>query len=322
MQRQLKGDSEAGAALQAPPDTDATRPVLSSQPLKAIGLICLAVVCFSCTDTTGKYMITAAHVPVAQVVWVRFLGQFAAIILALGLFAVPSLLRARKPGWQLLRSCLLLASTVFNFLALRTLRLDQVMTIQFLTPLVVALLAGPLLGEWVGWRRMLAILVGFCGVVIAVHPTAGTFDLAFLLSLTSTMAYAAFTLITRHLAPYDGVPVTLFYSMFAGVILVAPLALGVWVWPETPLIWAAMLSCGVWAAIGHALFIAAFRYAPASSVMPFTYAGLLTHTLAGYLVFHQVPDHATLAGAAVVVASGLYLLHRARIKQQNPAPAL
>ena len=325
MQRQVRGEGGSGVELPelpappAPSSADAMRPILTSQPLKAIGLICLAVMCFSGTDTTGKYMITVGHIPVAQVVWVRFLGQFAAIILALGLFSVPSLLRSRMPGWQLVRSCLLLASTVFNFLALRTLRLDQIMTIQFLTPMVVALLAGPLLGEWVGWRRMLAILVGFCGVVIAVHPTAGTFDAAILLSLASMLAYAAFTLLTRHLAPHDGVPVTLFYSMFAGVVLAAPLALSVWTWPETPLIWAVMLSCGVWAAAGHALFIAAFRYAPASSVAPFTYVGLLTHTLAGFLVFQQVPDRATLAGAAVVVVSGLYMLHRARIKQQPPS---
>jgi drug/metabolite transporter (DMT)-like permease len=293
----------------------ASSPVMSHQPLKGIGLICLAFICFTGNDTAGKYMIVAGHLPVAEVVWVRFLGQFLAIILALGLFAVPSLLQARKPGWQLLRSCFLLASTIFNFLALRTLRLDQVQTILFLTPLIVALVAGPLLGEWVGWRRMLAIFVGFCGVVIAVRPGAESFEPAFLLSLTGMLAYVAFSLTTRYLAPFDGVPVTLFYSMFAGVILAGPLALSDWVWPATPLVWTAMISCGVWAAIGHALFIAAFRYAPASTLMPFTYLGLLTHSTAGYLVFAQVPDAQSLGGALIVVASGLYLLHRERVRQ-------
>ena len=296
------------------------RPVLSSQPLKAIGLICLAVGCFSCTDTSGKYLITVGQLPMAQVVWVRFLGQFAAIVLALGLVSLPSLLRSRRPGTQLVRSGLLLTSTLFNFLALRTLRLDQVMTIQFLTPLVVALAAGPLLGEWVGWRRMLAILVGFGGVLIAVRPTSGTFEPAFVLSLLAMSAYAAFTLLTRYLAPHDGVPVTLFYSLFAGVVLSAPLALQQWIWPMAPLVWFAMVSCGVWAAMGHALFIAAFRFAPASSIAPFTYGGLLTHSLAGYVVFGQMPDQATVAGATVVVASGLYLLHRERVKRVAAKP--
>lgn len=303
-------------------DSEATGgPVLSTAPLKAIALICLAVACFTLTDTSGKYLMLVGHLPVAQVVWIRFLGQFAAIILALGLFSVPGLLRARKPGWQLVRSCLLLASTVFNFLALRTLRLDQVMTIQFLTPLMVALAAGPVLGEWVGWRRMVAILVGFCGVVIAVHPNADTVELAFGWSLASMLAYASFTLLTRHLAPHDVLPVTLFYSMFAGVILVTPVALQVWMWPNAPLVWAVMVGCGVWAAIGHALFIAAFRLAPASTIAPFTYCGLLTHTLSGYLVFDQMPDQATLAGASVVVLSGLYLLHRERVKNAGVSSA-
>lgn len=315
MQREIKGGLSGSVGLSRP----SFRPTLSDQPLKAIGLICLAVICFSGTDTTGKYMITVGHLPVTQVVWVRFLGQFAAIVLALGLVAVPSLLVARKPIWQLLRSCLLLASTVFNFLALRSLRLDQAMTIQFLTPLTVALLAGPVLGEWAGWRRMLAILVGFCGVVVAVRPGRGAVEFAFLWSALSMLAYACFTLLTRHLAAHDGVPVTLFYSMFAGVGLAAPLALSDWQWPSTALVWLALLSCGVWAAIGHALFIAAFRYASASSVVPFTYFGLVSHVASGYFVFGQTPDLPTIAGALIVIGSGLYLLRRERQNARRDA---
>ncbi len=313
MQREIEGGSGEPDDLRSL----SFRPTLSDQPLKAIGLICLAVICFSATDTTGKYMITAGHLPVAQVVWVRFLGQFVAIVLALGLVAVPSLLVARKPLLQLLRSCLLLASTVFNFMALRSLRLDQAMTIQFLTPLTVALLAGPVLGEWVGWRRMIAILVGFCGIVVAVRPGRGAVEFAFVWSTLSVLAYACFTLLTRYLASHDGVPVTLFYSMFAGVGLTAPFALSDWQWPVTGLVWLALLSCGIWAAVGHALFIAAFRFANASTIVPFTYFGLVSHVTAGYLVFGQTPDLPTISGALIVIGSGLYLLHRERLKARR-----
>jgi drug/metabolite transporter (DMT)-like permease len=309
MQRDIGGGERSESVFRP-----SARPTLSDQPLKAIGLICLAVICFSATDTTGKYMITAGQLPVTQVVWVRFLGQFVAIVVALGLVSVPSLLVSRKPGWQLLRSCLLLAATVFNFLALRSLRLDQAMTIQFLTPLTVALLAGPILGEWVGWRRLIAILVGFCGVVVAVRPGRGTIEIAFLWSALSMTAYACFTLLTRHLASHDGVPVTLFYSLLAGVALAAPFAFADWHWPQTTMVWMALLSCGVWAAIGHALFIAAFRFSPASTIAPFTYFGLVSHVAAGYFVFAQTPDFPTLAGASIVIGSGLYLLHRERLK--------
>jgi drug/metabolite transporter (DMT)-like permease len=303
-----------------------TRPLapsrlISAKPLTGIGLVLLAFICFTGNDASGKYMIVTGHLPVTQVVWVRFVGQFLAIILALGLFAVPGLLRASKPGWQLLRSCCLLGSTAFNFFALRSLRLDQTTTIAFLSPLMVALLAGPLLGEWVGWRRMLAIFVGFIGVVVAIRPDADSFEPAFLLSLSSMLCYVAFSLSTRHLAAFDTVAVTLFYSMFAGVALVAPFAIAEWQWPATTGTWIAMITCGIWAAIGHALFIAAFRYAPASTLMPFTYIGLLTSSAAGYLLFAQVPDLQTLAGAAIVVASGLYLLRREHVRTKEAKAA-
>jgi drug/metabolite transporter (DMT)-like permease len=82
-----------------------------------------------------------------------------------------------------------------------------------------------------------------------------------------------------------------------------------------------MVSCGIWAAVGHALFIAAFRYAPASTLMPFTYIGLVSHTAAGYLVFAQVPDLHTLAGALIVIGSGLYLLRREHVRQREKLAA-
>jgi drug/metabolite transporter (DMT)-like permease len=135
------------------------------------------------------------------------------------------------------------------------------------------------------------------------------------------LAYVSFSLTTRYLAPFDGVPVTLFYSMFAGVALAAPFALSDWVWPSTTAVWVAMITCGIWAAIGHALFIAAFRFAPASTLMPFTYLGLITHSTAGFLVFDQLPDTQTLGGALIVVCSGLYLLHRERVKNVDTPPA-
>ena len=121
----------------------------------------LAIALFSCLDTIAKYMASVAQLPVSQVTWLRFVSQFVLIVLAMGAVSVPRLLITRKLWHQVLRSLLMLGSTVCNFIALRHLRLDQTQTIYFLTPFTVALLAGPYLGEWVGWRRMLAIIVGF-----------------------------------------------------------------------------------------------------------------------------------------------------------------
>lgn len=294
----------------------------ASRPMLAIGLMCIAWAIFAGLDTTAKYLGTATDLPATQVIWMRFLGQFLAMVTALGLIAVPALMRTRKPAAQLARSLLLLGSTAFNFFALRHLRLDQTTTIGFLTPLVVALLAGPLLGEWISWRRAIAIAVGFAGILVAIRPGIAAVHPAVLLSLASMLCYAVFSLVTRYLAPFDRAEVTLFYSLLAGSVIMAPFALLEWVWPKSTLVWVLLLSMGFYGGAGHYLFIVAHRYAPASTIAPFLYISLITYTAAGYLVFGQVPDAWTLAGAGIVILSGLYLFQRERATQRAPAVAM
>jgi drug/metabolite transporter (DMT)-like permease len=303
----------------APPHTSAEA---TSRPLLAIGLMCAASAVFAGLDATAKYLGTATDLPAAQVIWMRFLGQFLAMVTALGLIAVPGLTRTRKPMAQLARSLLLLGSTAFNFLALRHLRLDQTTTIGFLTPLVVALLAGPFLGEWIGWRRAVAIAVGFAGILVAIRPGAAPVHPAVLLSLAGMLCYAVFSLVTRFLAPFDRAEVTLFYSLLAGSVVLAPFALADWVWPAGPFVWVLLLSMGFYGGLGHYLFILAHRHAPASRIAPFLYITLLTHSTAGFLVFGQVPDAWTLGGAAIVIASGLYLFLRERVTVRAAAVAM
>jgi drug/metabolite transporter (DMT)-like permease len=281
--------------------------------LRGIGLMCIAIALFSCLDATAKYMASVLQLPVAQVTWLRFVSQFLLIVAAVGLVALPNLLRTRKLVHQSIRSLLMLGSTVLNFLALRHLRLDQTQTIYFLTPLVVALLAGPYLGEWVGWRRMLAILVGFIGILVVVRPGHVPFHPAMALAFGSMLCYVVFLLLTRYLAEYDAPQVTLFYSMLAGALLLTPFAIADWVWPPDALTWLLLFSMGFWGGIGHYLVILAYRQAPASTLAPFIYFGLITHTVAGFVVFGQLPDTWTLAGAAIVIASGIYLVHRERV---------
>jgi drug/metabolite transporter (DMT)-like permease len=290
-----------------------------AKPLRAIGLMCLAWALFACLDTTAKYLGSATDLPSAQVVWMRFLGQFLAMVAVLGLLAVPRLLRTQRLKTQIARSFLLLGSTALNFLALKHLRLDQTTTVGFLTPLTVALLAGPMLGEWIGWRRALAVLVGFGGILVAIRPGYTDVHPAFLFSFGSMLCYAVFSIVTRYLAAFDKAEVTLFYSLFAGTLMVAPFALADWVWPGDKFIWLLLLSMGVFGGLGHYLFILAHRYSPASIIAPFLYISLLTHSAAGYLVFGHLPDRWTLGGAAIVIVSGLYLLQRERATSRAAA---
>jgi drug/metabolite transporter (DMT)-like permease len=251
-------------------------------------------------------------------VWVRFLGQFITIVVVLGVVSVPRLLASKRMTLQLVRSTLLVSSTVFNFLALKELRLDQTTTIQFMAPLMVALLAGPLLGEWVGWRRMTAIVVGFCGILVAVRPGIATFQPAMIFAFCSMLSYAGFMLMTRHLAAYDPPEVTLFCSLIVGTYLFAPLALIDWQWPDQNWEWGLLVTVGMWGALGHYLFILAHRHAPASTVAPFLYVQLPSMVGLGFVLFGDLPDLWTLAGASIVIASGVYLIWRAqKVREQG-----
>jgi drug/metabolite transporter (DMT)-like permease len=284
--------------------------------VKAIGLMAITVTLFAGLDAAGKYLASVSGVPVIQIMWLRFLIQFLLILVlipALGIMTARQLFVTKKPGLQLIRSAMMAATTGFNFLALKYLRLDQTVSIVFLTPLVIALLAGPFLGEWVGWRRFVAILVGFAGILLVVRPGFADIHPAILYSFASMMAYAVFGLLTRHLVVYDPPIVTLFYSMFVGTLLPVPFVIDAWTAPPDLLAWVLLASLGILGGTGHYLFILAHRLAPASTVSPFLYLQAVTMTGLGYLVFSDVPDLWTIAGLSVVVASGIYLLHREHV---------
>lgn len=309
--------------------TIATRPgaasrYFSSLPdrLKAVLLMCAAVTLFSCLDATAKWLIGHTGLPTVEVVWMRFAGQVLLMVLLAAPFGVASLIKTRKPELQAVRSLLMFATTVCNFTAVKYLQLAQTVSIAFLAPLVVALLAGPLLGEWVGWRRMLAILMGFAGILIVVRPGFADVHWAFGLSFLSMLAYALFMLLTRKLAPFDPPLVTLFCSLIAGTVVGLPLAIQSWVWPEGAAEWALLLSLGAFGGLGHYLLILAYRLAPASSVAPFMYFQLISMISLGYYVFGDVPDHWTLLGTSIVVASGVYLVHRERVMARHAPTVL
>jgi drug/metabolite transporter (DMT)-like permease len=281
--------------------------------LRGIGLMCLALVLFSALDATAKYIATRTGLPVSQVTWLRFMSQCILVVLTFGILAVPRMLHSRKWQHQVLRSFLMLGSTIFNFMALKTLRLDQTLTIGFLAPFIVALLAGPFLGEWIRWRRFLAIVVGFCGILVVVRPGYATFEFGMIFAGISMLCYAIFMLLTRYLSRFDPPEVTIFYSMLAGVFVLAPFAIAEWVWPANTFTWVLLISTGLWGGLGHYIFILAYRHAPASTLAPFIYFGLITHTTLGFLVFGQLPDTWTIAGALIVIASGVYLVHREHV---------
>lgn len=291
-----------------------------SDRLKAILLMCAAVTLFSCLDATAKYLASHSGVPTSEIIWMRFAVQFLLMAAIFGPAAVPGMFKTNKLGLQMFRSICMAATTTGNFIAIQYLRLDQTISVAFLAPLVVAALAGPVLGEWVGWRRALAIVVGFLGILIVVRPGFAAVHPAIALSFVSMIAYAFFMLATRELSKFDPPIVTLFYALLIGTVGGAPIALWQWVWPTGFVQWGLILGLGAFGGLGHYLLIQAYRLAPASSVSPFLYFQLFSMVALGYLIFGDVPDHWTLLGSSVIIASGIYLVHRERVVHSEPTP--
>jgi drug/metabolite transporter (DMT)-like permease len=279
--------------------------------LTGIALMCGAVACFCVLDAMAKYL--NGHMSTLEVAWARYTGAFLLPFIMSNPWTHPRLAVSARPGLQIGRSMLLLGSTVCNFVALRYLQLDQATALMFSTPFFVAALSGPLLGEWVRWRRWTAIGVGFLGVLVVTRPGVASFQPAALLSLTGAICYAVYAITTRILARTDSNMTTLFYSNIVGALALIPVLPFVWTTPRDPLIIALMVATGGAASFGHYLLIAAHRLAPPAVLSPFIYTGIVLAITFGYLVFGNTPNPWTLAGAAIVIGSGLYLLHRERV---------
>ncbi len=282
-----------------------------SQRLLGIAAMCAALLCLSCLDATAKYLV--GHMDTLQVSWARFTTSYLFILFVANPVTRPGLISTRRPLLQLFRSALMLGATLLNFAAFRYLQLDQALAILFSTPFLVAVLAGPLLGEWVGWRRWIAILFGFAGVLVVTQPGTGGMHFAAIFAFGAAICFALFSIVTRLLARTDSNETTLLYSGLVGSIVLSAIVPFVWTTPSSLFIVGLMLVTGAFGTLGHYLLILAHRHTPASVLSPFMYTQLIWATALGYLVFRDVPDRATLIGAGIVIASGLYLIHRERV---------
>ncbi|MCX7296872.1 MAG: DMT family transporter [Hyphomicrobiales bacterium] len=284
--------------------------LLRRQRLTGIALMCGAVATFSCLDTTGKYLI--GYMDPLQVVWARYFGAFLLALVFLNPINTPGMMVTRRPWLQIGRSALLLLSTALNFFALRYLQLDEALSILFATPFIVAIMSGPLLGEWVGWRRWTAIGVGFFGVLLVARPGFGGLHPAALLSLGSAVCYSLYSISTRFLARTDSSETTLFYTNLVGALAMLPIVAFVWTTPTSLFVVALMVLIGAFGSFGHYLLIRGHRLAPASTLAPFIYTQMVWTSTLGFLTFGDVPHYWTVVGGLIVVASGLYLLNRER----------
>ena len=232
-------------------EPEGSRAPSGSSTMAGIGLMCLAVTSFALVDATAKAL--SMHVNVLMVVWARYVVHFALSLLIFNPWSVPGLLRTTRPWLQIARSALLFLTTALNFGALQFLQLDQTVSIMFSTPFFVALFAGPMLGEWIGPRRWVAILVGFAGILLVVRPGTSSLHPAAFLSVAAAGTYALYSITTRMLVRHDSSSTTLFYSALVGSLVASVPLPFVWQTPLEPAVFAGMIWLGCIAGVGHFL---------------------------------------------------------------------
>lgn len=285
-------------------------PSLEDRVLPAIGLLLVALLCFTGIDTCAKWLVLHG-IPATEVAFVRYAVHLA-IVCGVGLAGAERLWVTTNLGAVSVRAVALLASTLLNFAALRFLPLTMTSAIMFSAPLWICLLSIPLLGETVGPRRWIAMLVGFCGILIVARPWSGTLHPAILLSLAAALCGALYSILTRRLAGRDTTNTQQFYAGLVATLGVAPFALGDWTWPTGTASWIAFAAIGCFGWAGHQAVTIAHRYAPASTLAPFNYVQIVYMTASSWLIFAQPPDRWVILGAGVVAASGLYIGLRER----------
>ena len=269
-------------------------------------LVTLATFCFAILDACAKWLVQT--LPVVEVVWLRFVTHVLLMVLLLAPAHGLALVRMHSPRLHLLRAAMLASMTGLNFWALQYLQLAETGAIQFSVPVLIALLSAWWLHERLDLRRWIAVIGGFVGVLLVIRPGSQAFHPAILLCVGNALLYAAFNLLTRRMVATESPQAMQLLSAAGAALVLAPPALLQWQAPPDTLHWGVIALCGLMGGVGHLSVAMAHRYASAAVLGPFLYQQILYLTLWGWLVFKQVPDAFVVAGALVVVASGLYLL--------------
>jgi len=289
------------------------------KPVAGIVLMLFAFFVFSLIDVNAKWL-AVLGLPALQLSFMRYIGHF--VISTLMIFkGGADLSRFGTDHWFLVlsRGFLLMVSTILNFVAVQYLPLTLTSTILFSAPIMICALSWPLLGERVGIWRWSAIMIGFCGILIANRPFDETFHWAVFLSLSGAFCFALYSLLTRKLSGIVASDTMQFYSGLVGTAILLPFAVVLWESPETSFQWAQMICLGVFGWAGHELLTRAHGFAPASTLTPFGYTFIVYMTLWSMLVFDHIPDFWTVLGAVVIIIAGLIIWLREIRLSKNKA---
>ena len=247
-------------------------------------------------------------VPVVEIVTIR-------CAIGLAVFAAVVVIKRSGPvwnerwRWHALRGGLTIAALYFGYYSLTHLPMAQATVLFFTAPLWVTVFSIPIFGETPGWRRTLAMAIGFLGVIIVLRPATDAFDPMLLIPIGSSLCFGCVLLIGKHLSKSDPPEIMMVYAMTMALVVTAPFTANTWVTPDL-FAWALLLGVSVFGMVRGYSDIQAYANGESAILVPIQYTRLVFVAIGAYVFFQEVPDAFTIAGAAVIVASTLYIARR------------
>ena len=269
---------------------------------------------FGSMDAVSKYLTTL--LPVPEILWVRYLFfAFFGFVLAIYLGGFQAL-RTKILIIQVLRGLALVSEIILFTYSFRYLPLADAHVMAATVPLMVLALAVTILGEKVGFRRWLAVIIGFLGILIILRPGFEEWNPILILPLLGAVGFAVYLVLTRMAARHDSVGTSAFYTGIVGFIILSFMVPTQW---ESPTIqeWGWLIVASILGLVAHISIMKGLTLSEASALQPFNYIVLVWATFLGFVVFGDIPDLITCSGAGVIVASGLYAWNRERIQSNK-----
>ena len=292
--------------------------------MQGVVLMAIAMLLLPGMDAIAKYMANFVGMSPGQVTFYRFFFQVLCTIPLVFLAGGRDMLRPKRPWMNLLRGAIHGAASLLFFAAVKYMPLADVFAIYFVEPFILTAMSAIFLGERVGWRRWLAIMVGFGGALIVIQPSFVLFGWTALLPVACAFLYSIYLFMNRALGDADS-PLTMQTiagfggTLFMGAALFlgdsAELADFAPSLPDSGFSLVLLLILGALSGYAHMLIVRAFRMAPLSLLAPFQYFEIISATVLGYAIFGDFPTPSKWLGIAIIVASGLFIIwreHKAR----------
>ena len=291
-------------------------PLPSQQAQNLRGIVLMAMGFFSLAACDMQAKLLTAELPAFQIVWFRQLGLLIGVLALLAIRG-RALLVSVKPGLQIARGLTAAVSAACFIVGVGFVPLADAVAVTFIAPFVVTILGALILREPVGPRRWAAVAAGFVGMLIVIRPGMGVFHPAILFIVAAACMFAFRQVLSRWLPGADSVTTTVAYTSLTSSLVITLTLPFVWVTPDSLSTWGIIAGLAICAGLGEVLVIRALDIAQAVVLAPVHYSMILWGTFYGFVIFGDLPDSWTILGCAIIVASGLYTVHRERLRRAS-----